>query len=113
MSQGGKLLPNLEQNGAKILNLTVLQRIDPCIEGILMTLPGRGRNEYFRNFCKVTFIVLLAGGQANIAELMEAFRPYAASWVHDIGPDLRPNDYKKTDGSEDKPGGVNGKSEET
>ncbi|KAG6503087.1 uncharacterized protein LOC121984285 isoform X1 [Zingiber officinale] len=27
--------------------------------------------------------------------LKEASRIYAASWVRDIGPDLRPNDYKK------------------
>lgn len=26
--------------------------------------------------------------------LKEASRLYAASWVRDIGPDLRPNDYK-------------------
>ncbi|GMH23157.1 hypothetical protein Nepgr_025000 [Nepenthes gracilis] len=38
MSQGGKLLPNLDQNGTKLLNLTVLQRIDPCIEEILLTV---------------------------------------------------------------------------
>ncbi|KAJ0962368.1 hypothetical protein J5N97_030196 [Dioscorea zingiberensis] len=29
--------------------------------------------------------------------LREASRLYAASWVRDIGPDLRPNDYKKKD----------------
>ncbi|XWS43377.1 hypothetical protein CRYUN_Cryun16bG0098000 [Craigia yunnanensis] len=34
--------------------------------------------------------------------LKEASRLYAASWVRDIGPDLRPNDYKKDAGSEDK-----------
>lgn len=34
--------------------------------------------------------------------LKEASRLYAASWVRDIGPDLRPNDYKKkVEGSED------------
>lgn len=27
--------------------------------------------------------------------LKEASRLYAASWVRDIGPELRPNDYKK------------------
>lgn len=27
--------------------------------------------------------------------LKEASRLYGASWVRDIGPDLRPNDYKK------------------
>uniref|UniRef100_A0A2P2LYS5 mRNA-decapping enzyme-like protein n=1 Tax=Rhizophora mucronata TaxID=61149 RepID=A0A2P2LYS5_RHIMU len=37
MSQAGKLTPNLDQQGTKILNLTVLQRIDPFIEEILMT----------------------------------------------------------------------------
>nr|KJB43217.1 hypothetical protein B456_007G188700 [Gossypium raimondii] len=36
------------------------------------------------------------------AVLKEASRLYAASWVRDIGPDLRPNDYKKDDGTEDK-----------
>ncbi|KAJ9554770.1 hypothetical protein OSB04_009384 [Centaurea solstitialis] len=37
MSQSGKLMPNLDQNSTKILNLTVLQRIDPYIEEILIT----------------------------------------------------------------------------
>ncbi|XAR64735.1 hypothetical protein NMG60_11008538 [Bertholletia excelsa] len=37
MSQTGKLMPNLDQNSTKLLNLTVLQRIDPYIEEILMT----------------------------------------------------------------------------
>ncbi|KAF2307688.1 hypothetical protein GH714_030805 [Hevea brasiliensis] len=37
--------------------------------------------------------------------LKEASRLYAASWVRDIGPDLRPNDYKKEEGIEDKPNG--------
>lgn len=31
---------------------------------------------------------------------------YCASWVRDIGPDLRPNDYKKNEWSEDKPDGA-------
>lgn len=35
--------------------------------------------------------------------LKEASRLYAASWVRDIGPELRPNDYKKDEDSEDKP----------
>jgi len=29
--------------------------------------------------------------------LKRASRLYAASWVRDIGPDLRPDDYKKDD----------------
>ncbi|CAN4099010.1 unnamed protein product [Withania somnifera] len=33
----GKLMPNLDQNSTKLLNLTVLQRIDPFIEEILIT----------------------------------------------------------------------------
>ncbi|KAG6481457.1 hypothetical protein ZIOFF_058061 [Zingiber officinale] len=37
MAQNGKLLPNLDQNSTKVLNLTVLQRIDPFVEEILMT----------------------------------------------------------------------------
>ncbi|GFZ08889.1 decapping 1 [Actinidia rufa] len=37
MSQSGKLMPNLDQNSTKLLNLTVLQRIDPYIEEILIT----------------------------------------------------------------------------
>ncbi|KAF5737428.1 hypothetical protein HS088_TW13G00308 [Tripterygium wilfordii] len=32
--------------------------------------------------------------------LKEAFTLYAASWIRDIGPDLRPSDYKKDDGSQ-------------
>lgn len=35
--------------------------------------------------------------------LKEASRLYAASWVRDIGPDLRPNDYKKDIDDEEKP----------
>ncbi|KAJ0702271.1 putative mRNA-decapping enzyme subunit 1, PH-like domain superfamily [Helianthus annuus] len=37
MSQTGKLMPNLDRNSTKILNLTVLQRMDPYIEEILIT----------------------------------------------------------------------------
>ncbi|XP_020081294.1 mRNA-decapping enzyme-like protein [Ananas comosus] len=37
MSQNGKLLPNLDQHSTKALNLTVLQRIDPFVEEILIT----------------------------------------------------------------------------
>ncbi|XP_042512404.1 uncharacterized protein LOC122087373 [Macadamia integrifolia] len=34
--------------------------------------------------------------------LKEASRLYAASWVRDIGPDLRPNDYRKSEGENGK-----------
>ncbi|XP_039044394.1 LOW QUALITY PROTEIN: mRNA-decapping enzyme-like protein [Hibiscus syriacus] len=37
MSQTGKLMPNLDQQSTKMLNLTVLQRIDAFIEEILIT----------------------------------------------------------------------------
>ncbi|XP_061376246.1 mRNA-decapping enzyme-like protein isoform X2 [Gastrolobium bilobum] len=37
MSQNGKLMPNLDQHSTKLLNLTVLQRIDPFVEEILIT----------------------------------------------------------------------------
>lgn len=37
--------------------------------------------------------------------LKKASRLYAASWVRDIGPDLRPNDYKKEEGSDDRANG--------
>ncbi|CAL5387339.1 unnamed protein product [Camellia sinensis] len=37
MSQTGKLMPNLDRNSTKVLNLTVLQRMDPFIEEILIT----------------------------------------------------------------------------
>ncbi|XLR04976.1 hypothetical protein S83_071174 [Arachis hypogaea] len=37
MSQNGKLIPNLDQHSTKLLNLTVLQRIDPFVEEILIT----------------------------------------------------------------------------
>ncbi|KAJ7948022.1 mRNA-decapping enzyme-like protein [Quillaja saponaria] len=37
MSQNGKLTPNLDQQSTKLLNLTVLQRIDPFVEEILIT----------------------------------------------------------------------------
>ncbi|KAJ8899115.1 hypothetical protein K2173_010495 [Erythroxylum novogranatense] len=38
--------------------------------------------------------------------LKEASRLYAASWVRDIGPDLRPNDFKKAEEGEDNPNGA-------
>ncbi|KAA8518530.1 hypothetical protein F0562_016004 [Nyssa sinensis] len=44
--------------------------------------------------------------------LEKASRLYAASWVRDIGPDLRPNDYKKNEESKDEPNGVNGTTKE-
>ncbi|KAJ4915126.1 mRNA-decapping enzyme-like protein [Raphanus sativus] len=38
MSQNGKLIPpNMDQNSTRLLNLTVLQRLDPFIEEILIT----------------------------------------------------------------------------
>ncbi|CAL1367239.1 unnamed protein product [Linum trigynum] len=37
MSQNGKLMPNLDQQSTKLLNLIVLQRIDPFVEEILIT----------------------------------------------------------------------------
>lgn len=37
MLQNGKLMPNLDQESTKLLNLTVLQRIDPFVEEILIT----------------------------------------------------------------------------
>lgn len=37
MTQTGKLTPNLDRQSTKVLNLTVLQRIDPYIEEILLT----------------------------------------------------------------------------
>ncbi|KAI9074426.1 hypothetical protein K1719_043620 [Acacia pycnantha] len=37
MSQNGKLMPKLDQQSTKLLNLTVLQRIDPFVEEILIT----------------------------------------------------------------------------
>ncbi|XP_028808278.1 mRNA-decapping enzyme-like protein isoform X2 [Neltuma alba] len=37
MSQNGKLMPNLDQQSTRHLNLTVLQRIDPFVEEILIT----------------------------------------------------------------------------
>uniref|UniRef100_A0A0D6R9X9 WH1 domain-containing protein n=1 Tax=Araucaria cunninghamii TaxID=56994 RepID=A0A0D6R9X9_ARACU len=37
MSQNGKLMPQLDQQSTKVLNLTVLQRIDPYVEEILTT----------------------------------------------------------------------------
>ncbi|MFS7961788.1 putative mRNA-decapping enzyme subunit 1, PH-like domain superfamily [Helianthus anomalus] len=37
MSQTGNLMHNLDQNSTKILNLTVLERMDPYIEEILIT----------------------------------------------------------------------------
>ena len=39
MTQNGKLMPNLDQQSTKALNLIVLQRIDPFVEEVLMTAP--------------------------------------------------------------------------
>ncbi|MFQ6635720.1 hypothetical protein Gotur_010816, partial [Gossypium turneri] len=44
--------------------------------------------------------------------LKEASRLYTASWVRDIGPDLRPNDYKKDDGIKGKSHGDKSRSTE-
>ncbi|KAL9238883.1 hypothetical protein vseg_013254 [Gypsophila vaccaria] len=37
MGQSGKVMPNLDEQGTKLLNLTVLHRIDPHIQDILLT----------------------------------------------------------------------------
>ncbi|XP_052878572.1 uncharacterized protein LOC108466141 [Gossypium arboreum] len=44
--------------------------------------------------------------------LKEASKLYTASWVRDIGPDLRPNDSKKDDGIKGKSNGDKSKSTE-
>ncbi|XP_074311829.1 uncharacterized protein LOC141647515 [Silene latifolia] len=44
--------------------------------------------------------------------LKEASRLYAVSWVRDIGPELRPNDYKKREEGADGLGGVDDKGKE-
>ncbi|KAK6944072.1 hypothetical protein RJ641_025174 [Dillenia turbinata] len=44
--------------------------------------------------------------------LKEASRLYAASWVRDIGPDLRPNDYKKEEESYEKSKGEVGRTKD-
>ncbi|MFQ6659706.1 hypothetical protein Gotur_028497 [Gossypium turneri] len=56
---------------------------------------------YIKKYCKLTwhkrFLVLFFSNFSSTV-LKEASRLYTASWVRDIGPDLRPNDYKKDDG---------------
>ncbi|TYG88166.1 hypothetical protein ES288_A13G273500v1 [Gossypium darwinii] len=49
---------------------------------------------HIKKCCKLTWHELFL-------VLKEVSRLYAASWVRDIGADLRPNDYKKDDGTED------------
>lgn len=44
--------------------------------------------------------------------LKEACRLYAASWVRDIGPELRPNEYKKHEENGDGPDGAKSKTKE-
>ncbi|PPD67605.1 hypothetical protein GOBAR_DD35514 [Gossypium barbadense] len=58
------------------------------------------------------FLVLFFSNFSS-AVLKEASRLYAASWVRDIGPDLRPNDYKKDDVTEGKSNGNKSRSTET
>lgn len=61
------------------------------------------------DFLTSLFVKILANIKIFIITLQvlkEASRLYCASWVRDIGPDLRPNDYKKKEWSEDKPDGV-------
>ncbi|KAK7244864.1 hypothetical protein RIF29_39692 [Crotalaria pallida] len=43
-------------------------------------------------------------GKERIWVLKRAAKLYAASWVRDIGPDLRPDDYKKDDITEETNG---------
>lgn len=44
--------------------------------------------------------------------LKEACRLYAASWVRDIGPELRPNEYKKHEENGDGPDEAKSKTKE-
>ncbi|PPS13224.1 hypothetical protein GOBAR_AA07426 [Gossypium barbadense] len=61
---------------------------------------------HIKKCCKLTWHELFL-------VLKEASRLYAASWVRDIGADLRPNDYKKDDGTEGKSNGDRSRSTET
>lgn len=49
-------------------------------------------------------------GDAKV--LKEASRLYAASWVRDIGPELRPNEYKQKAENEDALHGEKGTSKD-
>lgn len=45
--------------------------------------------------------------------MKEATRLYAASWVRDIGPELRPNEYKNKEKSGDENDGKTGSNTES
>lgn len=60
-------------------------------------------NLYLCSNCFETFLQVLK----------EATRLYAASWVRDIGPELRPNEYKKKSELEDDPDRAKGSNGET
>ena len=62
MSQTKKLTPNLDQQSTKVLNLTVLQRIDPYIDEILFTAAHVSfydfnieSNQWVRSFLSLRF----------------------------------------------------------
>ncbi|KAG8500029.1 hypothetical protein CXB51_003731 [Gossypium anomalum] len=61
---------------------------------------------------KISFDRSIRGGDLIIV-LKEASRLYAASWVRDIGPDFKPNDYRKDDGTEGKSNGDKSRNTET
>ncbi|KAG4168056.1 hypothetical protein ERO13_A13G235900v2, partial [Gossypium hirsutum] len=61
---------------------------------------------HIKKCCKLTWHELFL-------VLKEVSRLYAASWVRDIGADLRPNDYKKDDGTEGKSNGHKSRSTDT
>lgn len=68
--------------------------------------------DFFLGKCIETNVCMCLCPYFVVQVLKEACRLYAASWVRDIGPDLRPNDYKKYEESDDEPDGAKSKTKE-
>ncbi|XP_055812340.1 mRNA-decapping enzyme-like protein isoform X3 [Solanum dulcamara] len=91
MSSTSKLMPNLDERSTKMLNLTVLQRIDPCIEEILITSAhvtlyefNVDLNQWSRKEVEGSFFVVKRSAQPRFQFIVMNRRNAAENMVEDL-----------------------------
>ncbi|XP_049407049.1 mRNA-decapping enzyme-like protein isoform X1 [Solanum stenotomum] len=91
MSSTSKLMPNLDERSTKMLNLTVLQRIDPSIEEILITAAhvtlyefNVDLNQWSRKEVEGSFFVVKRSAQPRFQFIVMNRRSAAENMVEDL-----------------------------
>ncbi|KAK4798443.1 hypothetical protein SAY86_030769 [Trapa natans] len=94
MSRSGKLTPNIDQNSTRQLNLTVLQRMDPSIEEILITAAhvtfyefNMESNQWSRKDVEGSLFVVRRNSQPHF-QFIVMNRRSTENWVENLLKDL-------------------------